>query len=142
MPTVTAQPQATSTSTSASTPAKKSTLDTKEFLVLLTSELQYQDPLNPTSNAEYAGELAQLATVNGLDTMNDRFQAVEGSNLVGKHVVAPNPNGSNSDGSNNVDGTVTSVVVSNGYTYLNVRSADGKSTRVDITKITQLDNGN
>ena len=57
-----------------------------QFLQLLCAEMQYQDPLEPTSNTEY---VAQLATFSQLEEMQNLNQSLtEGSayNLVGKYV--------------------------------------------------------
>jgi flagellar basal-body rod modification protein FlgD len=41
-----------------------------EFLQLLVSQLQNQDPLDPMSDTDFATQLAALSEVGSLDTMN------------------------------------------------------------------------
>lgn len=44
------------------TDSKSNTYDKEMFLKLLVAEMQYQDPLEPTSNTEYVSELASFFT--------------------------------------------------------------------------------
>lgn len=44
--------------------------DKVQFLKLLTTQLQNQDPLNPMENAEITSQLAQLSTVEGIEKLN------------------------------------------------------------------------
>lgn len=44
-----------------------------QFLTLLVTQMQNQDPLNPMSNAEFTSQLAQLSTLEQLQSMNDKF---------------------------------------------------------------------
>lgn len=58
-----------------------------QFLTLLCAEMQYQDPLEPTSNTEYVAQLAtfsQLEAVLGLQKTEQNNMA---NNLVGKYVI-------------------------------------------------------
>lgn len=41
-----------------------------QFLTLLTTQLQNQDPMNPMENAELTSQLAQLSTVEGIEKLN------------------------------------------------------------------------
>lgn len=41
-----------------------------EFLELLTTQLRFQDPLNPISNQEFAAQLAQFASLEQMQQMN------------------------------------------------------------------------
>lgn len=50
------------------------------FLTLLTTQLQNQDPLNPTENAELTSQLAQLNMVDGIERMNTSLSALLASN--------------------------------------------------------------
>ena len=58
-----------------------------QFLQLLCAEMQYQDPLEPTSNTDY---VAQLATFSQMEAMLNMQHSIENSSanaLVGKYVV-------------------------------------------------------
>ncbi|MCK9262151.1 MAG: flagellar hook assembly protein FlgD, partial [Azoarcus sp.] len=41
-----------------------------QFLTLLTTQLQNQDPMSPMENAELTSQLAQLSTVEGIEKLN------------------------------------------------------------------------
>ncbi len=54
----------------------------QEFLNLLIAQLKYQDPLQPTSNQEYAAQLAQFSQLEQLQNMNDSLNENLNINLV------------------------------------------------------------
>ncbi|MBM3375001.1 MAG: hypothetical protein FJY35_02775 [Betaproteobacteria bacterium] len=72
----------------------------KEFLLLFTTQLQNQDPLDPMKNEQFVAQLAQFsqleATVSMADKMNNVFDAMmgermlQGASLIGKKVAVPN----------------------------------------------------
>src|SRR5258708_39252608 len=47
-----------------------SSLAKTDFLKLLTTQLQHQNPLNPMSDTDFTTQLAQFSTLEGLDKMN------------------------------------------------------------------------
>jgi len=66
------------------------TLTESDFLTLLTTQLQHQDPLNPQSPSDLAAELAQFSTASGVQTLNSAFNsgsAMQAASLVGKNVA-------------------------------------------------------
>lgn len=48
------------------TDSKSNTYDKEMFLKLLVAEMQYQDPLEPTSNTEYVSELASFSQIEAV----------------------------------------------------------------------------
>ncbi len=89
-------------STSTSTPSTadatgSSALGENSFLQLLTAQLQNQDPLNPTSDSDFVGELAQFSSVEQQTTANATLQQLvvgqastnqtADADLVGKSVL-------------------------------------------------------
>ena len=86
LPTGTQLPSATSSASAAGS----GTLTEANFLTLLTTQLQNQDPLNPQSPSDFAAELAQFATASGVQTLNTTLGAgggVQASGLIGKNVA-------------------------------------------------------
>ncbi|MBT7444501.1 MAG: flagellar hook assembly protein FlgD [Methylococcales bacterium] len=86
-----------------------------DFLKLMTTQLQAQDPLKPEDNAEFLSQLAQFSTVQGIEDINsslDRFgssflgtQSLQASNLVGREVLTDSGSGFlSTDG--NLDGFI------------------------------------
>jgi flagellar basal-body rod modification protein FlgD len=50
-----------------------------KFLNLLVAQLQNQDPLNPMDNSQVTTQLAQINTVQGIETLNSTLQTLLGS---------------------------------------------------------------
>ncbi|GIL00208.1 MAG: flagellar basal body rod modification protein FlgD [Alphaproteobacteria bacterium] len=104
MDTVAAIAARSSFNTTASTPAANVTADYDTFLQLLVTQLQNQDPLNPTDNAEFIAQLASFSAVEQqtqtnakLDLMLTYLNIGEGAALIGKQITS-------------ADGKVTGVV--------------------------------
>ena len=67
------------------------------FLTLLITQMKNQDPTNPMQNNELTSQLAQISTVEGIETLNktvnnivgqiDQSQALRASSLVGHGVM-------------------------------------------------------
>ncbi len=87
------------TSTQDADSKPKDELGQAEFLELMTTQLQFQDPLKPMENGEFLGQMAQFGTVSGINDLNTNFnamsasfqsnQALQASTLVGRRVMAP-----------------------------------------------------
>jgi flagellar basal-body rod modification protein FlgD len=76
------------TSTSTTTKSSSSDPYDKEmFLQLLVAEMQYQDPLEPTSNTEYVSELASFSQIEAIQAVQDQMSTIEANSLVGKYVI-------------------------------------------------------
>lgn len=68
-----------------------------QFLTLLTTQLQNQDPMNPMENAELTSQLAQLSTVEGIEKLNTLMtqlldsqssgESLQAASLVGRGVL-------------------------------------------------------
>lgn len=65
-----------------------------QFLQLLVTQLQNQDPLDPVKNEEFIAQLAQFSTLEGIEQLNASFgdllalqQLTEGSSLLGKLIT-------------------------------------------------------
>ena len=54
-------------------------LGRQQFLELFVTQLQNQDPLDPVSNEDYLGQLAQFSTVEGLENLNSSFDSLNTS---------------------------------------------------------------
>jgi flagellar basal-body rod modification protein FlgD len=76
--------------TSSASPASSGTLTESNFLTLLTTQLENQDPLNPQSPSDFAAELAQFSTASGVETLNQTVNnsgGVQAAGLIGKNVA-------------------------------------------------------
>ncbi|MFI3201683.1 MAG: flagellar hook capping FlgD N-terminal domain-containing protein [Eubacteriales bacterium] len=74
----------TSTSTSTSS---GSSLDKDAFLQLLVTQMQYQDPLEPTSNTEYIAQLATFSELEQMQNLSASMDLQRASALVGEEVI-------------------------------------------------------
>ncbi|WP_312600358.1 MULTISPECIES: flagellar hook assembly protein FlgD [Pseudomonas] len=87
-----------STAESSSTKSSSSNLGKDDFLQLLVTQLNNQNPLDPQDNGEFVAQLAQFSsveslqnlnsTVDGLATNYQSSQALQASSLVGRSVIA------------------------------------------------------
>lgn len=64
-----------------------SSLGYDQFLTLLCAEMQYQDPLEPTSNTEYVAQLATFSQLEATLSMQQTQQNEMANALVGKQVI-------------------------------------------------------
>ena len=74
-------------------------LGRKEFLMLLTTQLKNQNPLDPMQNEAFVAQLAQFSTLEAVTTMSDSMGAMSdtmkqdrvltGASLIGKKVAVP-----------------------------------------------------
>lgn len=70
-----------------------------DFLELMVTQLQNQDPFEPLQSGEFIGQLAQFGTVSGVGELNNSFSALSSSlissqslgatNLIGKNALIP-----------------------------------------------------
>jgi flagellar basal-body rod modification protein FlgD len=105
-----------------------------DFLNLLVTQLQYQDPLSPTENTEFIGQMAQFSALEQMQNLNTSFTASKAYSLIGKNITATVTDETTSETSE-VTGNVTSVKVSSGSYFLVV---DDKEVPVeDVTNVTE-----
>jgi Flagellar hook capping protein len=97
-----------------------SSVSKDEFLQILAAQLSNQDPMNPTSDTDFIGQMAQFSALEQMQNLNTSFTSFQASSMIGKNVLATV---TNSDGtSSQVYGQVTGVTTDNGTTYLDVGS--------------------
>ncbi|SEK59682.1 flagellar basal-body rod modification protein FlgD [Pseudobutyrivibrio ruminis] len=77
----------TTNSTSKTASKNKGTEYNQEmFLKLLTAEMQYQDPLEPTDNSQYITQLASFTQIETLQTVQSSMESLQANSMVGKVV--------------------------------------------------------
>lgn len=91
----------TSTSSSSSTSSSGTSAQQiqDEFLTLLTTQLQNQDPTNPMDSSQMTSQLAQISTVSGIQqldstmqtmmTSNNALETAQSASLIGHTVLGP-----------------------------------------------------
>lgn len=90
------------------TQAQGTNLGYDQFLTLLCAEMQYQDPLEPTSNTEYVAQLATFSQLEATLSMQSTQQNTMANDLVGKYVILK-PTDADTGRTSYVDGVVDYV---------------------------------
>ncbi|MGA2619060.1 MAG: flagellar hook capping FlgD N-terminal domain-containing protein [Thermoguttaceae bacterium] len=123
---------ASATSSTAQDPF--SSLGVQDFINMLVSELQNQDPMNPISNGEILQETSQIGAIESQDKLNTTLNSV----LLGQNVTTANSLinqtivGTDASG-NSVTGQVNSVSIANGTATLNVGTS-----QVPLGNVTEI----
>jgi flagellar basal-body rod modification protein FlgD len=117
----TAASSAASSSNSSDSPHTVGGLGPEVFLQLLLSQMQNQDPMNPTDGQEFFNQLSQLSLLEQMWQMNDSLksmtqqqQLMQGSAMIGKTVEWLDADYATQTG------VVTGVQVKDGTVSLNV----------------------
>lgn len=96
-----------------------SSVSSKDFLYLLTQQLQYQDPMNPMDNSEMLAQEAQFATLEQMEALTSSFSQFsniyQANSLLGQNVEV------------SVDGKETSGKVE----YIDFSDTSGASVSID-----------
>jgi flagellar basal-body rod modification protein FlgD len=115
-----------SASSTDETEADSGQLAMEDFMTLMTTQLQNQDPLAPMDNGEFLSQIASFGTVSGIEGLQTSFesfassmqsnQALQGSSLVGRSVLVESSIGNMTaedglTGQVNVSDTVTNLKV-------------------------------
>ncbi len=93
----------------------KSTLGQEDFLKLMTTQLQNQDPFAPMENGDFIAQMAQFSTVTGITEMGNQMKAINdkldsfriatASQYLGHSVLVPG-NVVRPNGNSNIDGVI------------------------------------
>ncbi len=62
-------------------------LDKDAFLKILVAEMQYQDPLEPSSNTEWVTQMASFSQIESLQDVSKTLGEQTAAQLVGKRVI-------------------------------------------------------
>lgn len=124
-----------STSSSSSTGSANLKLNTSDFMNMMVTQLQNQDPLNPTNSDQLMTQMSAIGQMESstnldttLSTLGTQTQIGSASSLMGKQVQGI-------DSSNNsVTGVVTAVQVASGGVSLQLSSGD----TVSLTNISNI----
>ena len=99
-------------------------LNLNDFLQMMITELQNQDPTNPMSSDEMLSEITQMGQISTAEQLTTTLTGMEtGQNLSNASaLIGMQVEGTDSSG-NSVSGTVGSVSIANGSPTLNVGSS-------------------
>lgn len=120
--------------TSFSTGTDRTAMDTNTFLKLLTAQLKYQDPSNPTDSSQFMAETAQFTAVEKQVQLADLTQKVlnasltqTAASLVGKTV-----------GYTDASGTARTGVVSSASLQSSTPNLTINGVQVALDKVTSV----
>ena len=123
------QPQTSTTSSS----SNGMTVDPNEFLTLLTTELQNQDPTQPTDPTQSVTQLAQFSSLqyqqqlsSSFANFQNTFGVMQSASLIGKQATVEETS-TTTGNSSTVTGTVSSISVQNGTPYFTMTDSSGKT---------------
>ena len=92
-----------------------------QFLQLLCAEMQYQDPLEPTSNTEYVAQLATFSQMEATLSMQSTSESSNANSLVGQYVIIKTT--SSTGVTTSVEGFVDYVQKENGNQMVSVNGS-------------------
>jgi len=121
------------------TAAQSSNIGIQDFLKILTTQLNNQDPLKPVDNQEFVAQIAQFATLEQSRELNvkiDQLLSVQSSTqsigLLGK-TVDYNDNGSL------VTGTVTALSLASGQALFTITTSTGQfQSDVNLSQVINI----
>jgi flagellar basal-body rod modification protein FlgD len=132
-------------SSTTSTPSGSLNISQQDFLSILLTQLQYQDPLQPMDDQAFLGQLAQFsalevatqesAQLDNLITFNSMNQAIA---LLGKTVAVNESASSGASSSTSASGTVSAVNFSTGAPLLTVTTSSKTLTDVALSSVTLI----
>lgn len=99
-----------------------SELGKEDFLLLLVTQMEYQDPLDPADNTEYVAQLAQFSELEQMSNLNDTANNNAAYGLVGKQVLVRNQ--SDLGEVHEYQGVVDYVTNRSGDTYVSIDGSE------------------
>lgn len=82
-------------------------LSSTEFLTLVIQQLQYQDPMEPTDNAQFVSQTSQMAQLQSTQDNTAMTTEQQAVSLIGKNVTVQNPK----DKTKSITGDVTAASI-------------------------------
>lgn len=119
---------------SATNGAKTNSLGKDDFLKLLVTQLENQDPLNPMDNTQFIAQMAQFSELEQMQNVNKTLLITQAASLIGRDVTWQDTSGAVKQG------TVNAVQVT--ADAVNVQVGDNGYVAVDkITTILPANSG-
>lgn len=108
--------------------AASSNLGKDDFLKLLVTQMQYQDPLNPQTDSDFIAQLAQFSSLEQMQNLNSTAVNSQAFGLVGKEVMVRTTNAAGYEST--VTGTVDFVNIKGGVAYVSIEGTLYKAENV------------
>ena len=119
---------AASTSESAANAAaakKKESMGKDQFLMLLTTQLRYQDPSKPMDDTAFVAQLAQFSSLEQMQNVSSAMDRQQAGNMIGSTITYTDADGAEQTG------IVTAMKITSGQVQVMIGD-----TAVDLTKVT------
>ncbi len=118
-----------------------SSLDKDAFLKILVTQLKYQDPLAPTKDNEFIGQMAQFSALEQAQNSNKTVK-INSANSMVNSLVKASYRAEDSTETQELIGLVEKVTIKNNDVYLTL---DVKGEKVDVkfddvSEVTELEN--
>lgn len=124
-----------------------SSLDKEAFMLLLVTQFQYQDPLNPMDDKEFISQMAQFSSLEQMMNINETMEGItdavnnqamfNATNYIGKYVTTTgNVIGKTSTSTTGADGSVTTTSSVTPYYYTFTGNASQVTIQVFDTSST------
>ena len=137
---------------------QKNALGKDAFLLLLVTQMQNQDPLEPQDNGEYLAQLAQFSALEQMTNVADNLADLQDivnnidtsvlvgqlSGMIGQNVswshdeMAADAEGNPVTTTTKHSGIITGVSISDGSPTIMAMTEDGQIHKVQISEITSL----
>ncbi|MTV41461.1 flagellar hook assembly protein FlgD [Duganella radicis] len=118
--------------------SQSSNIGIQDFLKILTSQLNNQDPLKPVDNQEFVAQIAQFATLEQSRQLNAKIDqllnvqsSVQSVGMLGR-TVDVNQNGFL------VSGKVAALDVSSGTPLLTITTSTGFLNNIDLSQVVTI----
>jgi len=112
-------------STTGTTATQANSMGMQDFLKILLTQLNYQDPLKPMDNQEFMAQMAQFTSLEQTQRLNEKLDqlitnqaALQSVGLIGRTVEISTDGG-------NVSGTVSSLSLSGDSPLISVTTSAG-----------------
>lgn len=112
------------------------------FLKLLTTQMQYQDPLKPATDTEFIGQLAQFSALEEMQNLQNTAKNASAYDLVGKNVIVAVGSSTGSETPTYISGYVQYVQMVDGKANLGINeelySIDDLDSVIDSEYLAQV----
>ncbi len=96
-------------------------MDKNAFLKLLVAQMTNMDPTQDQDSTAYVTQMAQFASIEQMNNLNDTMSGFSVRNLLGKHVICNQYDAAG----NAIEGTVIGVQTKSGKQYLSILDTNG-----------------
>ncbi|WP_040334232.1 flagellar hook capping FlgD N-terminal domain-containing protein [Candidatus Magnetobacterium casense] len=121
-------------SASASSSTSTNELGKDDFLKLFTSQLKYQDPLNPMDSTSFTTQLAQFSSLEQLYNINSNIKTLTQYENSLNNVMAVSMIGKSVTTTDNTTALVSGISFDNGVTYLSLDNGE----KIMMSNVTEI----